>query len=153
MVRRVQVRYLDASRVKRRIYEWAMRIGERIADLKLAKKPISWWLKALGNLADLAVHKKLRDHLGLIRVRQAYTGGAALGPDHLRFFHAIGVNLKQIYGQTEIAGISVLHREGDVRFDTVGTPLPETEVRIAPDGEILSRSPCVFQGYYKVPEA
>ena len=152
MVRTVQVRYLDASRVKRRIYEWAMRIGERIADLKLAKKPISWWLRALGNLADLAVHKKLRDHLGLVRVRRAYTGGAALGPDHLRFFHAIGVNLKQIYGQTEIAGISVLHRDGDVKFDTVGTPLPETEVRIAPDGEILSRSPCVFQGYYKMPE-
>ena len=152
MVRTVQVRYLDASRVKRRIYEWAMRIGERIADLKLAKKPISWWLRALGNLADLAVHKKLREHLGLVRVRRAYTGGAALGPDHLRFFHAIGVNLKQIYGQTEIAGISVLHRDGDVKFDTVGTPLPETEVRIAPDGEILSRSPCVFQGYYKMPE-
>jgi long-chain acyl-CoA synthetase len=75
-----------------------------------------------------------------------------LGPDHLRFFHAIGVNLKQIYGQTEIAGISVLHRDGDVKFDTVGTPLPETEVRIATDGEILSRSPCVFQGYYKMPE-
>jgi len=152
MVRTVQVRYLDASGVKRRIYEWAMRIGERKADLKLAKKPISWWLRALGNLADLAVHKKLRDHLGLARVRRAYTGGAALGPDHLRFFHAIGVNLKQIYGQTEIAGISVLHRDGDVKFDTVGTPLPETEVRIAPDGEILSRSPCVFQGYYKMPE-
>ncbi|MBI4382038.1 MAG: AMP-binding protein [candidate division NC10 bacterium] len=152
MVRTVQVRYLDASRVKRRIYEWAMRIGERIADLKLAKKPISWWLKALGSLADLAVHKKLRDHLGLVRVRRAYTGGAALGPDHLRFFHAIGVNLKQIYGQTEIAGISVLHRDGDVKFDTVGTPLPETEVRIAPDGEILSRSPCVFRGYYKMAE-
>jgi long-chain acyl-CoA synthetase len=152
MVRTVQVRYLDAPRPKRRMYEWAMRTGGRIADLRMAKKPIPWWLQALGNFADLAVHKKLRDHLGLVRVRRAYTGGAALGPDHLRFFHAIGVNLKQIYGQTEIAGISVLHRDGDVRFDTVGTPLPETEVRIAPDGEILSRSPCVFQGYYKMPE-
>ena len=74
------------------------------------------------------------------------------GPDHLRFFHAIGVNLIQIYGQTEIAGISVLHRDGDVKFDTVGKPLPETEIRIAPDGEILSRSPCVFKGYHKMPE-
>jgi len=129
-----------------------MRTGGRIADLRMAKKPIPWWLQALGNFADLAVHKKLRDHLGLVRVRRAYTGGAALGPDHLRFFHAIGINLKQIYGQTEIAGISVLHRDGDVKFDTVGTPLPETEVRIAPDGEILSRSPCVFRGYYKMSE-
>lgn len=152
MVRTVQVRYLDAPRLKRRIYEWAMRVGERIADLMLARQPIPFSLAAQGTFADLLVHKKLRDHLGLIRVRQAYTGGAALGPDHLRFFHAIGVNLKQIYGQTEIAGISVLHRDGDVKFDTVGTPLPETEVRIAADGEILSRSPCVFRGYYKMAE-
>jgi long-chain acyl-CoA synthetase len=152
MVRTVQVRYLDAPRFKRRIYEWAMRVGESIADLKLARQPIPFSLRAQGTLAVLLVHRKLRDYLGLIRVRQAYTGGAALGPDHLRFFHAIGVNLKQIYGQTEIAGISVLHRDGDVKFDTVGTPLPETEVRISPDGEILSRSPCVFQGYYKMPE-
>jgi len=152
MVRTVQVRYLDAPWLKRKIYEWAMHVGGRIAHLKFAKKTISWWLRAQGGLADLAVHRKLRDHLGLTRVRQAYTGGAALGPDHLRFFHATGVNLKQIYGQTEIAGISVLHRDNDVKFDTVGTALPETEVRIAPDGEILSKSPCVFQGYYKMPE-
>ena len=152
MVRTVQVRYLDAPLLKRKAYEVAMGIGGRIADLTLAKKPTPWWLWPLGRLADLAVLKKLRDHLGLAHVRRVYTGGGALGPDHLRFFHAIGVNLKQIYGQTEIAGISVLHRDGDVKFDTVGTPLPETEVRIAPDGEILSRSPCVFQGYYKMPE-
>ncbi len=152
MVRTVQVRYLDASFLKRKAYELAIGIGGRIADLKLGKKPIPWWLRPIGRLADLAVLKKLRDHLGLARVRRVYTGGGALGPDHLRFFHAIGVNLKQIYGQTEIAGISVLHRDGDVKFDTVGMPLPETEVRIAPDGEILSRSPCVFKGYYKMPE-
>ncbi len=152
MVRTVQVRYLDAPRVKRRIYEWAMRVGERIADLRFAKRWIPPWLRLQGSLADLVIHEKLRDHLGLTRVRRAYTGGAALGPDHHRFFHAIGVNLKQIYGQTEIAGISVLHRDGEVKFDTVGKPLPETEVQIAPDGEIISRSPCVFAGYYKMSE-
>ncbi len=75
-----------------------------------------------------------------------------MGPDHFRFFHAIGVNLKQIYGQTEIAGISVLHRNGDIKFDTVGKPIPETEVRITEDGEIISKSPSVFKGYYKMPE-
>ena len=67
---------------------------------------------------------------GVKHVRHAYTGGAAMGPDHFRFFHAIGVNLKQIYGQTEIAGISVVHRDGDIKFDTVGTPIPETEIKI-----------------------
>jgi len=99
------------------------------------------------------VQKKLKDHLGMSRVRNAYTGGAAMGPDHFRFFHSLGVNLKQIYGQTEVAGISVVHRRGDIKFDTVGTPIPGTEVRINQDGEILTRSPSVFQGYYKNPEA
>ena len=153
MVRTVQVKVLDAPKLKRKAYSWALAVGGRVADLKFAKQPIPGSLKLQRRLADLLVLRKLRDHLGLARIRHAYTGGAALGPDHLRFFHSIGVNLKQIYGQTEIAGISVLHRDGDVRYDTVGKPIPETEVRIAPDGEILSRSPCVFKGYYKNPEA
>ena len=149
MVRSVQVKVLDAPRLKQAAYRWAMKIGNRAADLRFSKKPVPHVLRAVYWVADLLIFRKLRDHLGLARLRHAYTGGAALGPDHLRFFHAIGVNLKQIYGQTEIAGISVLHRDGDVKFDTVGLPIPETEVRIAPDGEILSRSPCVFKGYYK----
>jgi long-chain acyl-CoA synthetase len=152
MVRTTQVRALDAPWLKRMVYEWGLRVGYAIADRRFAKEPVPILLRIAGALADVVVLRKLRDHLGMARVRDAYTGGAALGPDHFRFFHAIGVNLKQIYGQTEIAGISVLHRDGDVKFDTVGTPLPETEVRIAPDGEILSRGPCVFQGYYKMPE-
>ena len=104
-------------------------------------------------MASITVQKKLKDHLGLSRVRNAYTGGAAMGPDHFRFFHALGVNLKQIYGQTEVAGISVVHRSGDIKFDTVGHPIPGTEVKIAEDGEILTRSSSVFLGYYKNPEA
>ncbi len=152
MVRTVQVKVLDAPKLKRAVYNCAMKIGGRMADLKFARQRVPISLRLAYRLGDLLVFRKLRDHLGLARVRHAYTGGAALGPDHLRFFHAIGVNLKQIYGQTEIAGISVLHRDGDVKFDTVGLSIPETEIRIAPDGEILSRSPCVFKGYYKMPE-
>ncbi len=152
MVRNVQVKYLDASWLKRKSYELAMKVGYHVADLKFSKRPIPWYWRVLNYLAYLGVHKKLKDHLGLSRIRYAYTGGAAMGPDHFRFFHAIGVNLKQIYGQTEIAGISVLHRDGDIKFDTVGRPIPETEIRITPEGEIISRSPSVFQGYYKMPE-
>jgi len=152
MVRNVQVKYLDASWSKRKAHEAAMKIGYHVADLKFSKKPVPWVWKALGSIADWTVHMKLRDHLGLSRIRDTYTGGAAMGPDHFRFFHAIGVNLKQIYGQTEIAGISVLHRDGDIKFDTVGKPIPETEVKITPEGEIISKSPSVFQGYYKMPE-
>ena len=153
MTRSVQVKYLDATWVKRKFYEWSANIGYRAADLKFEKKPVPWHLKFLKWLAHISVQKKLKDHLGLSRVRHAYTGGAAMGPDHFRFFHALGVNLKQIYGQTEVAGISVVHLDGDIKFDTVGHPIPETQIRIGEDGEILTRSPSVFLGYYKNPEA
>lgn len=152
MVRDIQVKYLDASIIKRKAYEAAINIGYKLADLKFDKKPVSWGWQLLGWLAYWGVLMKLRDYLGLGRIRNAYTGGAALGPDHFRFFHAIGVNLKQIYGSTEISGISVLHRSDDIKFDTVGKPIPETEIKITADGEISSKSPCVFKGYYKMPE-
>jgi long-chain acyl-CoA synthetase len=153
MTRTVQVKYLDATWIKRKVFELATKIGYHVADLKFEKKPVRFYWKCLHWLAYVAMQEKLKDHLGLSRVRYAYSGGAAMGPDHFRFFHALGVNLKQIYGQTEIAGISVLHRDGDIKFDTVGVPITETEVRIAEDGEIVSKSPSVFLGYYKNPEA
>ena len=153
MTRTVQVKYLDSTWIKKKIYELAKSIGYHVADLKFQKKPIPWYWKFLRWLAYISMQKKLKDHLGLSRIRYAYTGGAAMGPDHFRFFHAMGVNLKQIYGQTEIAGISVVHRDGDIKFDTVGTPIPGTEEKITEDGEIISRSDSVFQGYYKNPEA
>lgn len=152
-VRTVQVKHLDASWLKRKIFQWGMSVGYRVADLKFSKQPIPWWLKLLNWLAYWTLFRPLRDTLGLSRIRNAYSGGAAMGPDHFRFFHAMGVNLKQIYGQTEIAGISVVHRSDDIKFDTVGKPIPETEVRITEEGEIISRSPSVFKGYYKNPEA
>jgi len=147
------VKYLDSTWIKRKFYEFSTYIGYKVANLKFDKKPVRWYWKVLEWLASISVQKKLKDHLGLSQVRNAYTGGAAMGPDHFRFFHALGVNLKQIYGQTEVAGISVVHRNGDIKFDTVGHPIPGTEVKIAEDGEILTRSPSVFLGYYKNPEA
>jgi long-chain acyl-CoA synthetase len=152
LTRQVQVKYLDSAWIKRKAYEVATKIGYYMADLKFEKKPIPWYWKVLNCFAYIIMQKKLKDHLGMSRLRHAYTGGAAMGPDHFRFFHALGVNLKQIYGQTEIAGISVVHQDGDIKFDTVGTPIPETEVKITEDGEIISKSPSVFQGYYKMEE-
>ncbi len=153
MTRKVQVKYIDSTWIKRKIYELATKVGYKIANMKFEKKPVTLSWKILGWVAHVVMQKKLKDHLGMSRLRHAYTGGAAMGPDHFRFFHALGVNLKQIYGQTEIAGISIVHRDGDVKFDTVGTPIPETEVKITEDGEIITRSPSVFLGYYKNDEA
>ena len=153
MTRRVQVKYMDASWIKRKIYEFGTKIGYKTAECKFEKKSVPMYLRFLNLLAYWLLQKKLKDHLGLSRVEHAYTGGGAMGPDHFRFFHALGVNLKQIYGQTEVAGIAFVHRDGDIKFDTVGTPIPETEVAIAEDGEILCKSPSVFIGYYKNEEA
>ncbi|RJR17377.1 MAG: long-chain fatty acid--CoA ligase [Desulfobacteraceae bacterium] len=153
MTRQVQVKYIDSTWIKKKAYEFATWVGYRVANLSFEGKKVSPGMRILNWIAYLVMQKKLKDHLGMSRLRHCYTGGAAMGPDHFRFFHALGVNLKQIYGQTEIAGISIVHRDGGVKFDTVGTPIPETEVRITDEGEIITRSPSVFQGYYKNDEA
>jgi long-chain acyl-CoA synthetase len=152
MTSTVQVKVMDASWLKRRMYEWALPVGYEYADAVFRKQSPSASLLLRHRLAYYLVFRALKDRLGLLRIRSASTGGAALGPDVFKFFNAMGVNLKQIYGQTEISGISCIHREGDIHFDSVGVPIPETEIRISETGEILSRSPSVFLGYYKSPE-
>jgi len=153
MSRSIMVKMLDASYLKRFLYKLCLPIGYRWADFKFAKKSPPRHYKLIYSLAYFAVFRALKDRLGFSKLRSATTGGALLGPDVFRFFHALGINLKQIYGQTEISGISTIHREGDVKYDTVGIPIPETEIRISDKGEILSRSPSLFQGYWKSPEA
>jgi len=156
--RQVMVKHLDASFFKKLVYNLCLPIGYRWADFKFEKKnpPLGW--KILYWIAYAAMFRALRDRLGFSRIRSAMTGGAALGPDVFRFFHALGVNLKQIYGQTEVAGYSTIHRDGDINFDSVGIPVPAAEISIfEPDpegvGEILSRGPGLFQGYLKNEEA
>jgi long-chain acyl-CoA synthetase len=149
----VQVKIMDTTPFKRFMFERCMPIGRRVADLRFEKKPVPLGLRLQYGLAHVLLFRALKDRLGMSRLRSASTGGAALGPDVFRFFHAMGVPLKQIYGQTEISGISCIHREGDIAFHSVGKPIPGTEVKIAENGEILSRSPSVFLGYYKNEEA
>ena len=150
--RSIMVRIRDASFFKRLAYNLALPIGYEWADFKFEKIKPPWYWKVLYGLAYIAIFRALKDRLGFSRIRSATTGGALLGPDVFRFFHALGIELKQIYGQTEISGISTIHHSGDVKFDTVGLPIPETEMKISEDGEILSRSPALFKGYWKNPE-
>ncbi len=152
MTSTVQVKVMDASWLKRAMYNWALPVGYEYAEAVFRKQKPSPMLLLKQKIAYYFVFRALKDRLGLLGIRTASTGGAALGPDVFKFFNAMGVNLKQIYGQTEISGISCIHRDGDVNFDSVGKPIPETEIRISEDGEILSRSPSVFHGYYKSPE-
>jgi long-chain acyl-CoA synthetase len=138
--------------LNRTLYHFFMKIGENAAQYRMSGKKIPGTLRFLAWLGKQIIFRPLVNQIGLLRLRRAYTGGAALGPELFTFYHAIGVNLKQIYGQTEIVGIAYMHRDGDVRPDTVGKPLPGTECRISETGEILSRSASVTPGYYNLPE-
>ena len=148
----VQVKVMDASFLKRFVFNTCVPIGRKWSEYKFEKKTPPFYFKILYYLAYLAVFKALKDRLGFSNIRSATTGGAALGPDTFKFFHALGISLKQIYGQTEISGISCVHKNNDINPDTMGEPIPETEVKISESGEILSKSPAVFLGYYKQPE-
>ncbi len=151
----IMARIEDSDPLKRAAYNIAMWIGERAAKSRLVKgrsKPTLPW-RILHYIAYWLALRHILDKNGLKRVRRAYTGGAMIAEDYVFYYHALGVNLKQIYGQTEIAGIAVVHPDDDVRPDTVGKPLPLTEIKISRDGEILLRSPALMVGYYKNEEA
>ena len=140
----------ESYRLNRLLYRFFSRVGNRAATYNMLGKKMPFYLK-LGNwIGKTMMFRPLINQMGLLRLRRAYTGGAALGPELFTFYQAMGVNLKQIYGQTEITGIAYMHRDGDIRPDTVGKPLPGTECKISEEGEILSRSLSVSPGYYNL---
>ncbi len=149
IVSRIQVQVEDSTWLKKKLYHFFMPVGYRVADCHFNKQPVPWWLRFLRGLGEFMIFSAIKDHFGLLRLRRAYTGGAALGPQVFRFFHAMGVNLKQIYGQTEVSGIAVVHHDGDIKYHSVGQPIPGTRVKISDQGEILLKSSSVFKGYYK----
>ena len=150
----VQVKMQDSTPLKQRAYEWAMKQGYQMADLRFKKEEAPTGLKWRYQIAKWILFEPLKDQLGLRHLKRAYTGGAALGPDIFRFYHALGVNLKQVYGQSESSGLCVIHHDGDINAQSVGAPLPNTDVKVDADsGEILVRGPSVFAGYYKNPQA
>ena len=152
LVSLVQVKMEDASFVKRQLYNLFMPHGYDVARRRMEHQPLSLWQRVMHALGEFFVFGPLRDHLGFRRIRSAYTGGAALGPEVFLFFRALGINLKQVYGQTE-CGVSCVQRDDQVALGTVGAPFPNVELQLSPDGEVIVRGPCVFLGYYKNPEA
>lgn len=142
----IRARMMDSAKWKRAIYNWGVKAGTRAIDAG-----------RISSLADLLLFRALRDRLGLTNLRSAATGGAAMGPDTFKFFLAMGVPLKQLYGQTEALGAHTIHAGGDVDNETVGHPMPGCALKIrAPDseglGEILVKHPNMMSGYYKMPE-
>ena len=149
----IYIRMSDATWFKRLVYYTALKIGQKRTTLKMGFKPVPFYLEALYQLAYLAVFRKLKERLGFERMRVAISGGAPISPDVLHFFQSIGFNLIEGYGQTEDTSVTCVSKIGRLKFGTVGPPLTGIEVKIAEDGEILVRSPGVFKGYYKDPEA
>jgi long-chain acyl-CoA synthetase len=145
----MQVRIQDAVWIKRFFYKMCMPMGYKAAEFRLANKKPNLPVYLLDRICYFLLFRSLKNYFGLGNLRNVYTGGAALGPEIFNLFQALGVNIKQIYGQTETSGISVGHRNGDIKLNTVGKPIPEMEIKISDSGEILSRGPTVFAGYYK----
>jgi long-chain acyl-CoA synthetase len=148
----IEVRIAETAAWKRRVYRVALGVGRGMVEAAEDGRRPSVALRLAHAAADALVLRPLRDRVGLARLRAGYTAGAAIAPDTMRFFHAHGVRLKNVYGSTE-AGIVAMHRDDRVRYETVGPAFPGCEIRIADDGEIVVRSPMVFAGYYQDPEA
>jgi long-chain acyl-CoA synthetase len=142
----------DSTPLEKIAFRWAMGVGRRVSELRLDRRPVPWNLRALFALADLAVLRNLKRFIGLHKARYLLSGAAPISPDILRFYHALGLDMREVYGQTENCGPTSGHYQNDVKFGTVGRPLPRAEVRIADDGEILVRGPHVFMGYFNDPE-
>ena len=153
MLTGVQVRAADATPLKRAVFNYFRRVAEAAEILRADGKPLSLGLRLKHALGEFFVYRPVRDQLGLLRSRWCLTGGAPLGPDTFRFFRAFGVNLKQIYGSTEITGLASLQPDGEADPNTAGRPCPGIDVRIGDRGEVLVKSPGIFKGYFKADEA
>ena len=149
----IQVQMAESSWVNRKLYGLFLPVGQRLADRKLAGETVSPGLRLAYRIGDWCLFHPLRDKLGFTKLRAAYTAGGALSPDAMRFFHALGINLKQIYGLTEVTGSGTIHWDGDIKFASVGRPGGGVSVRTDEEGEIQIGGPTVFQGYYNNAEA
>jgi long-chain acyl-CoA synthetase len=149
---KIRVKISDAGFIKRGLYHLCQRIGEAVVDRESDQRPIPWWLRVLNRVASCIIHRSLLDRVGCSQIRAAITGGHPVSPDVIRFFRAGGLNLKHAYGLTEGGGVFQVQPDGEVKPETVGKPLPRTEIKIADDQEVLVKSPSNFLGYYQDPK-
>jgi long-chain acyl-CoA synthetase len=149
----ILVRMEDASALKRGLFHYFMGVARRCGERILEGKRVGIKDRLLYAIGDVLYYAPLRNRLGLSRLRIGYTAGEAIGPEIFRFYRSIGINLKQLYGQTEASVYITMQPDGEIFADTVGPPAPDVDIRIAETGEVLFRSPGSFQCYYKNEEA
>lgn len=149
----VMIRMEDAGRLKKWMFDKAMAHAKRVGPALLSGASVGFIDRVKYFLGDIFIYGPLKNTLGLSRVRIGYTAGEAIGPELFDFYRSLGINLKQLYGQTEATVYVTIQPDGEVRADTVGVPAPGVEVRIGDNGEIYYRSPGVFVEYYNNPES
>jgi long-chain acyl-CoA synthetase len=153
LLTQVSVRMDDAAAPKRALYRYFMDVAKRVGERIMEGKPVSLLERLKYWLGDLLVYGPLRNVLGMSRIRIAYTGGEAIGPDLFVFYRSLGVNLKQLYGSTETSVFVCVQPNDKVKSDTVGPAVPGVELKFTPERELLIRSPGLFKEYYKNPQA
>ncbi|MGB1256378.1 MAG: AMP-binding protein [Thiolinea sp.] len=149
----VTIRMQDAGKLKQKMFNYFMDIARKTGVDILEGREISFKEKLLYKLGNFLVYAPLKNTMGFSRVRLAYTAGEAIGPEIFDFFRSLGINVKQLYGQTESSVFITMQPDGEIYADTVGVPAPEVEIRINDDREVMYRSPGVFHSYYKNDEA
>ncbi|MGI9366779.1 MAG: AMP-dependent synthetase/ligase [Rhizobiaceae bacterium] len=149
----ITVRMEDASALKKKMFDYFLDVARNVGERILNGEPVSFLDKWKYRLGELFVYGPLKNRLGMSRMKVGYTAGEAIGPEIFKFYRALGLNLKQLYGQTEASVYITAQPDGEISADTVGTPSPDVEIDIADNGEVLYRSPGVFMGYYKNEQA
>ncbi len=149
----VMIRMQDASALKQRMFNFFMDHAKKVGGRILDGQPVGFMDRLKYAIGNILVYGPLKDTLGYGRIRVGYTAGEAIGPEIFEFYRSLGINLKQLYGQTEATVFITVQPDGEVRADTVGVPAPDVELKIADNGEIYYRSPGVFVEYYKNPDS
>jgi long-chain acyl-CoA synthetase len=149
----ITIKMQDAHPVKRWAYYQFLPLGQRVAERRLSKQDVSLFLRLAHFFAYLLVFRPLRNRLGLLQVRECVSGAAPLSKDIMKFFHSIGLMVKEAYGSTECTGVFSMPVGNDIEIGTTGKPIPGWEYKIASDGEILIKGPAVFAGYFRDEEA
>jgi long-chain acyl-CoA synthetase len=148
----VALRMREATWLGRLAYGWAIGVGMRVAACRLEGRTPPAALRLVYRLADLLVLDNVKRSLGLSRARAAITGAAPIAPELIRWYLALGIDMREVYGQTENCGLATGMPAGRIKLGTVGVARPDTEVRLSPEGEVLLKGPHVFLGYFKNPE-
>lgn len=145
----VMIRMEDAGKLKQSLFHYFLEVARKVGVRILNGEPVAFWERFKYRLGNLLIYAPLKNTMGFSRIRLAYTAGEAIGPEIFDFYRSLGINIKQLYGQTEAAVFVTMQPDGEVYADTVGVPAPQVEVKIADDGEVIYRGPGVFQSYFK----